>query len=84
MEKHNGECLKLVIGFEAGSDFQYDHARSLLEGVGTAIAGHLRGTHKKNWCYYSIELVEKNSISEEVKKLEEEGKRYYESPLKDK
>ena len=84
MEKRIGECIELVIKFEAGSDFQFDHARSLLEGVGTATSGHLRGTHKKNWSLYSIKLLEKNSVSKEIKKLEEEGERYYASHAKDK
>lgn len=84
MEKHIGECIQLVIEFEAGSDFQFDHARSLLEGVGTATSGHLRNTHKKNWCYYEIGILEKNSVSEKIKKLDQEHKRYQESYLKDK
>jgi hypothetical protein len=84
MEKHIGECIKLVIEFEAGSDFQFDHARSLLEGVGVASAGHLRNTHRKNWCSYEIELLEKNSVSKKLKALELEHKRYQESYLKGK
>lgn len=84
MEKHIGDGIQLVIEFEAGSDFQFDHARSLLEGVATATTGHLRNTHKKNWCYYEIGILEKNSVSNKIRKLEEEGNRYQESNLKDK
>lgn len=83
MGKHIGECVELVIKFEAGSDFQYDHARSLLQGIGTAVSAHLRDTHKNNWCYYYTEALEPKTVSEEIKKLEEEGRRYEELYLQE-
>lgn len=84
MENKKGQCIKLTVEFEAGSDFQFDHARSLLEGTGTAISQHLRKTHKDNWSCSTVELLEKKSVSEHIKKLEEEAKRFQESYAQDK
>lgn len=78
MGKHIGDCLELVIRFEAGSDFQYDHAHSLLEGMGRATSEHLRGTHKNNWCYTKLGKLEHGVVKTEIKQMEEDHARYQE------
>jgi len=73
MGKHIGDCLEFQIRFEAGSDFQYDHAKSIFEGMGIALAGHLNETHKGNKVITEIGILENGSVDRELKKIKAEA-----------
>lgn len=60
--------IQLILTLKAGSDFQYEHGRSLLTGIAESVKNHLLSTHKENEVSYSL------SIDNIVEILTEEDK----------